>query len=109
MKNVYNYKCSKCGNTLYIDDEGSRKEPEDIIADRDRTHGDWKEQSELGHSLKHRMVISVGWSKLNPSQMEALEMIQTKISRILTGDATHEDHWDDIAGYAKLGKGTHDG
>lgn len=33
---------------------------------------------------------------------EALEMIQTKVGRILTGDPTHRDSWHDIAGYAVL-------
>jgi len=33
----------------------------------------------------------------------ALHMIYVKIARILSGQASHRDHWDDIAGYAKLG------
>jgi hypothetical protein len=37
-----------------------------------------------------------------PIQVEALEMIAHKIGRILSGDPNHQDHWDDIAGYAKL-------
>jgi hypothetical protein len=35
-------------------------------------------------------------------QDEALSMIVMKISRILTGDPNHADHWADIAGYATL-------
>jgi hypothetical protein len=34
-------------------------------------------------------------------------MIAVKISRILTGDAGEPDHWDDIQGYAHLGKAGH--
>jgi len=33
-------------------------------------------------------------------QREALEMICTKISRIIVGDCSHVDHWNDLAGYA---------
>lgn len=36
--------------------------------------------------------------------MEALEMICTKIARILAGNARESDHWSDIAGYAELGR-----
>jgi hypothetical protein len=39
---------------------------------------------------------------LNPSQREALDMIQHKIGRILAGNPNHHDHWHDIAGYATL-------
>lgn len=31
-------------------------------------------------------------------------MILAKIARIVSGDPNHADHWDDIAGYALLGK-----
>jgi hypothetical protein len=30
-------------------------------------------------------------------------MIALKLSRILSGQANFKDHWNDIAGYAKLG------
>ena len=35
-------------------------------------------------------------------QAEALDMIFTKIGRILNGDSNHTDSWLDIAGYATL-------
>jgi len=35
----------------------------------------------------------------------ALEMISLKLARIICGDPNFADHWDDIAGYAELGKG----
>ena len=48
------------------------------------------------------MTSSKGWPKLRSAQRESLEVIATKIGRILGGDPTHKDHWDDIAGYAEL-------
>lgn len=39
---------------------------------------------------------------LSPYQREALEMIATKIGRVLTGNPDNEDSWRDIAGYATL-------
>jgi hypothetical protein len=39
---------------------------------------------------------------LAPDQWEALEMIMSKVSRLLTGDPHKVDSWVDIAGYATL-------
>jgi len=39
---------------------------------------------------------------LAPDQWEALEMIMSKVSRLLTGDSHKVDSWVDIAGYATL-------
>ena len=36
------------------------------------------------------------------TQREALQMIASKLARIASGDANHQDSWIDIAGYAKL-------
>jgi hypothetical protein len=41
-------------------------------------------------------------SGLSDQQIEALEMIAHKIGRIIAGDPDFDDHWDDIAGYAKI-------
>jgi hypothetical protein len=43
-----------------------------------------------------------GWDRLNDVQREAVEMILHKVGRIISGDPNVHDHWDDIAGYAKL-------
>lgn len=39
---------------------------------------------------------------LYPDQLQALDMIATKISRIVNGNPNHTDSWIDIAGYATL-------
>lgn len=39
---------------------------------------------------------------LSDDQQEALDMICSKIGRIVNGDENHSDHWLDISGYAKL-------
>lgn len=79
--------------------------PKKLISARKQQHGDWIEQSLFANQLKEVLRASKNWSALSEGQKEALDMIATKISRIVTGDPTHEDHWDDIAGYALLGKG----
>ena len=81
--------------------------PEALVTVRKDQHGDWLQQSKMGFKLKETMRSGKNYSTLEPHQREALDMIQTKVSRILTGDAAFADHWDDIAGYALLGKGGH--
>lgn len=79
-----------------------------LIAERHNTHGDWHEQSRLAQELKIA-VTSRAVGKLKPHQLEAVEMILVKISRIVTGNPNEPDHWMDIQGYALLGKQGHDG
>lgn len=73
---------------------------EAIIQSRAKTHGDWNKQSRLAHDLKRR--IAQEQPELSPSQYEALEMICTKIARIVCGNANEPDHYRDIIGYATL-------
>ena len=73
-----------------------------ILASRATTHGDFTDVSRVAQDIKSIMTSSKGWPKLRSAQRESLEVIATKIGRILGGDPTHKDHWDDIAGYAEL-------
>lgn len=75
---------------------------ENILEERQKTHGSFKTHAEISQSLKRVMCNRPSWQKLSDSQREALGMIQHKIARILNGNAGHIDHWDDIAGYATL-------
>jgi hypothetical protein len=77
-----------------------------LIDERHKTHGDWKSTSYIAQCLKRivHQELNTRTSELDEGQLEALDMILTKIARIVCGDASHADHWDDIAGYAMLGK-----
>lgn len=81
--------------------------PEALTNERGTTHGDWMIQSDLALQLKNQMRSGPNWFTMPPYKREALDMIAVKISRILSGDPAAEDHWDDIAGYAFLGKKGH--
>lgn len=85
----------------------SDKASETLTNERKSTHGDWVEQSELALTLKLAMHEAPNWATLTSMQSEALDMIAVKISRILSGNPSEPDHWDDIGGYAHLGKGGH--
>lgn len=76
----------------------------DVTAERKSTHGEWSNQSHFSSSFKYLMRDTDRWEKLTPSQQEALDMIATKISRILTGNPNELDHWVDIEGYAFLAR-----
>lgn len=73
-----------------------------LLAERGKTHGDYSEHADATQSMKHLFRQYRNWPKLSYAQKETLEMIAHKIGRALTGDPNHIDHWDDIAGYAKL-------
>lgn len=77
-----------------------------LTNERKKAHGNWEDQSGTANTLK-KAVRTPGWNHMNHMQQEAIDMILTKVSRIVNGDPSHEDHWDDIAGYAYLGKGGH--
>lgn len=75
---------------------------ETLLASRATTHGDFADHAQIAQNLKKEMAKWDNWHKLNPCQKESLEMIAHKIGRILAGNPNFADHWDDIAGYAKL-------
>ena len=52
--------------------------------------------------LKDAMQGGKNWSEMDDIQREALQMIASKIARILSGNHDEIDHWRDIAGYANL-------
>lgn len=74
-----------------------------VLAARSRSHGpSWTTQATGAQTIKNIYRQCPGWARLLPMQREALDMIAVKVSRILNGDPHYLDHWDDIAGYAKI-------
>jgi hypothetical protein len=73
-----------------------------LLAEREKTHGPYAVKAEIIQELKRVMGAYPGWHALSDVQKESLDMIVHKIGRILSGDPNVADHWDDIAGYAKL-------
>lgn len=72
------------------------------LKSRGKIHGDYEAQSGITNKIKSIMRNANRWGALRPAQQEALDMIASKMSRILEGDPNHSDHWHDIAGYATL-------
>lgn len=74
----------------------------ELLDKRSETHGDYRSNARLAQSLKDAMRNEPGWERLSQTQRESLDLIATKISRILSGDPSEPDHWHDISGYALL-------
>ena len=75
---------------------------EQLLSERAKTHGDYSNHAAITQELKQVIHLSEGWERLDATQRETLHMITHKIGRILAGNPSFKDHWDDIAGYAKL-------
>lgn len=73
-----------------------------IIDERQKTHGDFYRVAGTAQELKDVLRRGKNWKTLDDTQRETLEMIATKIARILSGNPHEVDHWRDIAGYATL-------
>jgi uncharacterized protein DUF6378 len=73
---------------------------EALLAERGKTHGKFEDHAHYAQELKR--IISWEAHKFTDEQREALAMIAHKIGRIMAGDPNFADHWDDIAGYARL-------
>ncbi len=76
---------------------------------RGSQHGDWQFQSQCARALKSviiafatRRVTEYNLPPLSPGQLEALDMVAVKQSRIICGNPNYPDHWHDVGGYARL-------
>ena len=83
-------------------------ETDRVIQGHQVTHGDFVDTARVAQRLKliiqDEMIIRVkrGQSALTYTQVESLDLIMTKIARMISGDADFPDHVLDIAGYAML-------
>lgn len=71
----------------------------DLIGQRESEHGDYAQQFSMCAAL---------WSsylqvEIRPYDVAILNALQ-KISRIENGDSSYPDHWDDLIGYALIGR-----
>jgi len=105
-------------NTVYPDitpefayslSQGRQKRKEDeaideLLNERGSKYGSFLGLSQVTQRLKAVAHNFAGQNNktFDADQAEALDMIFTKIGRILNGDSNHIDSWIDIAGYATL-------
>lgn len=81
-----------------------------VLVERKRQHGDFQQQFECCQAIKrvlreynyHQTDVGQITNLTSPVMWESLSQIAHKLSRIVTGNPNHSDHWRDIAGYATL-------
>lgn len=73
-----------------------------ILKTRDTTHGDYDQTAAAAQRIKDILRSYSNWGKLDVAKRESIDLIATKLGRIIAGNFNHADHWNDIAGYAKL-------
>lgn len=76
----------------------------ELLEERGKTHGDFTENARLAQQFESIARTGVNYHKMEYIHKEALHMIFHKVARILSGDHTFDDAWDDLAGYAQLPK-----
>lgn len=75
---------------------------EEVLKERGSRYGKFFDQATIEQNIKRSFADSPNWSILKDDARSSLEMIATKISRILQGDPDYVDNWVDMAGYSQL-------
>ena len=75
---------------------------DDLLRDKEATHGLFDDTATIAQTLKAVMRRGRNWESLPSPSKEALEQIATSVARILNGDAADPEHWNTVAGYARL-------
>ena len=73
-----------------------------MLEEKNSIHGDFTQDATTAQALKYVMRRGKNWEAMPPWMHEALEQMQTKVARILSGDFNHPDHWKDLQGYPRL-------
>lgn len=74
----------------------------EMLENREENYGSFQTNAHLIQQLKRQTRGMTGWERLSPDKQQSIDMIFTKIGRIITGNSNQQDSWDDIAGYAEL-------
>ena len=74
---------------------------DNVLAERGSTYGPFQNNADAAQEIKSALRGGSSWHTLPSIEREALDLIATKLSRIVTG-RPHRDNWIDIEGYARL-------
>jgi hypothetical protein len=74
----------------------------EVLTERGTNYGTFTGTARVAQHLKHCIRQGDSYHKLAADQKESLDLIATKLARIVNGDPEYADSWIDIAGYAKL-------
>lgn len=72
------------------------------MKERGSRYGNYMDLAVIAQTIKDACRANKNWLNLNPAQKESIDMIASKIARVVEGDPTYMDNWHDIQGYARL-------
>ena len=78
------------------------RETEDILNERESQYGSFADNARLAQKIKSAYRAAAGYETMTFVQCESIDMIAAKLARLINGDHTHRDSWDDIKGYVQL-------
>jgi hypothetical protein len=74
----------------------------EVLNQRETTHGDYADNAHTAQMLKDCIRRGKNYDRLSAMQKESLDLIATKMGRILAGNPNEPDHWRDLGNYAHL-------
>lgn len=74
----------------------------DTLVERGGRYGRFSDNATISNAVLNILRATAGWSRFQPDQIVATEIIVQKLARALSGDPNYDDNWRDIAGYAQL-------
>jgi hypothetical protein len=72
------------------------------LDERMRDNGPFEDMAQLAQGFKFALRRGKNWETMGPESKEALELIATRLAKILVGDPNEAKHWTDIAALALL-------
>lgn len=69
---------------------------------RGQRYGSYDLVARTAQLIKRTLRRGPTWEALSDMQQESIELIATKLARIVQGDPDYADSWRDLAGYAQL-------
>jgi hypothetical protein len=73
-----------------------------VLAERGENYGDFVFVAFRSQQIQNHLRAHDPEKQYTSTQREALQMIASKLARIVIGNPNHRDSWIDIAGYAQL-------
>jgi hypothetical protein len=77
-------------------------ETRQLLEARPKTHGDFAPGAKFVQTVMRAAQESPSWGQMTDVQKECFHHIAQKLQRVVCGDPDFADHWDDVAGYAKI-------
>lgn len=75
-----------------------------VLSERAKTYGKFVDNAKVARSLKAVVAGALldRGDTIPDDAAEAIDMICSKLARLLSGNINHKDSWTDIEGYARL-------